>query len=866
MENFSKIYVRGLKHSPFFDEQCQPSGLGENFALKGAQYPFNYIASRWTNLNIQLDAEWSAEGTRVPYSCELVFDFDSINGITSFKEIRFEFPSFSNLKVIKIRIAPIGSPTDSILFKDFYRVNIPEDYNNVPLDIDGRFVFMSNIQNILKRNFTDFDFIYEGRNDQGQPSDKILVKGKNIGSNWNLTIVDNPPWMEKQNEVLSVDRYQDGLLRSYYSLLNNNIPDFNVLLDVKVRSRTLYDRNWSDADFIPEQNYTPITTLSIGFNSNGSYNFYLKELLNGAIGKSHLPNFTDFYDGWLELPTELNIEVFTGTGLIRVPEGLKLDFLVLDTKWDNLSEEYITDYLDVNYIERNDITFSEENVFLNDVKFRIYIDFTKRTYDDVGSQTIEWTDEFDYYTYTLTSSNQNLDNEVDFSSNNLSDIFSNLENHWVPYFISRLQITDPDIVYSFTNGRWNDKFGWFEMNLKSNASNLLKFILVTEPETIKIHWVELQIGTPKPTNILPYIATALSENSTAFYTIKTLNNYRWEDSNYFKEQYDYDWNSYLPNGIKCNEMEVVDVYYNVEKGYCSSAFISVMAFKRLIQNDEFPGGFENTNDVYLAPSRLIVDWNNGSTSFISEMSYFTDTKIISWVQLQSNKEAEVVYAENPGIYHRNFSNFILQYITHPNLVDEWGNDITAQSMRLNFDIVSPTIGELGFSNPFKFNLIPVRRNEVVNEFVYRSKLGGFSSLNIVGQPIEIIDGDVERYDRDFIFTNQTEYWNGVYQVIQSNGELNGNFKNIETAKRTNRTIYSIEFRTTDDREYKRLRDLVESESIYYRIYDNRNPVNFYFTEIFPTFKYEFNANEYILNIEWSFIGDETLNWDRYNRI
>jgi hypothetical protein len=331
-----------------------------------------------------------------------------------------------------------------------------------------------------------------------------------------------------------------------------------------------------------------------------------------------------------------------------------------------------------------------------------------------------------------------------------------------------------------------------------------------------------------------------------------LSNYPKFKTNYWRDNFSIVYEDPL---IDYSEAIEIDAYFNDVTNYCSTAMVSFFTFLRNIDNF----------DSYIGPSRAMKYLSDGTVEFAMPVRgqgyFFENTNVVGTVYLDSG-----LFNTPQGIFHHNAAELIREGGLGGWSSGRWynqrinDNPILTEYVLYNYNSLTryDNLHSIPMTYPVKINLIPVAQGQRVNEFVYRSSLGGFCSLNIVGDPVEEVTNKTTRTVSTQATIDNTVYNNGDVDVIQLYGQYYTHAVNSFNIDSNDVDVkYKLEYRTQNKDQYQKLKDLVESESIYYRIYDKRNPETYKYVEVDCKFDYNYEGNDYTLGIEFKFMGDES---------
>jgi hypothetical protein len=801
--------------------------------FSGSNYNFDFITSRYADTVLQLQASGSLVNPGT-YTGDIAFDYSGIAAMTtgSFVSIKVETPQ----KTVDVRFGNYASlPT----FRDYYIVPRPTEITVVGVAGNStEEIFSNSIAGILQRELPAY------RIESTSPSGSIIVSAINPGGTQNALITATDA-TGSASSIVTVNN-TTALFEAYDDQCIDVYGDFNVAMDIDASvSNGLGD----------SQRF--LATLLKSYNKSHTYVFNARDVLNKMLPAYNLLDQKDgninngsltILNGQIEPTPEVNLVLKMIANELEYSENIEFKLRVIDGKWTTLSDNRLFDYFHDKMLNI-DPAQDESESFI-----RFYVDIsTPFTGSDI---TVEYSNVAGATFLFTATTGSTADEKVNYTQN-LTGILNDISTDYLSYVNNEFitQLGESGMRISVRSAELSSTFGYVEFHVFTptgdNDTNLIDFSnTVTAPageDLIRVY--------PQATIALPNTQTGwVSE--TDYQVKRLLNNYRTEDSpNYFQNVYQYtDWT--FDNGLleKLNETEVIDVYVNSNGNYASSAFISFPTLWPGSKLGEDVG--VETLSTRLSLSRVLIQNENGNEYFstILQGQIFEDFNVIATPILDDE-----FLNRTEGIAHINIAPYV---INSDVLVSPYqfpnGSEILNTSLTFNVDLVvtNTLTYRVPLTTPVKLNIIRVAENERVHELAYKTSLGGFSSLSFVGDMTEVLENEVETSTREQFTTDNTIYNDGDNTITTLYAQYFNHYIASRTVESNDTTAkYRLQYRTSNKQEYQRLRDLVESEKIYYRLYDRENaPGQYIWAEISATFSYDYSGIDYTLDIEFEFLN------------
>lgn len=833
---FRQSFKTLMTGNPLIDNYQVEGDTTIRTAVTGSLYDFDFVASRHSDVILQLEASGSRESVG-NYNASAEFDITGINAMTAGQFVSFKVQTPS--KTVDIRF---GNYTTTPTFRDFYLVPRPSAITVVGSSgITASEVFCKTIVGILQKELPEYAVDYLPLGDG-----TVEITAIHPGGLYNATITAVDALGAPSSLVTIVST--DALIEAYDAQCVDVYGDFNIAIEVDADSNS----------YLTDIQTRYLATQVKGYNKSHKYVFNVKDILNKMLPVYNLLDQKDassfsgggtfLLNGQIEPVADVTLKVKMVSNELEYDEGIEIKLKVIDGKWSTLQDVIVFDYLHDKMLPIDNTQDESESII------RVYADIS--TPFDGNTYTLNYSTENDISFVIATSNTTSADETINFAQN-IDGILSDLAVSYLNYMIDVYEANGEfGMRINSRQVKLSNTFGYVEFHLftaiGNNDTTLINFDAVTGASGVDAANPYLRVYPQ--TGIIPN--TQLEWPSTTEYRPRRLlNNYRTSPSNYFQDVYDYnDWSD--NDKTRFNVLEEVDVYFDGASSYMSSAFASFFTLWPGITIDDT----RDTVQTTLGISRALIETQEG-------YSYFVTVDPIQFEATFSVVGTPILDDENinrtPGICHFNISALVrtVSGVLNDVYYNEVGSLVPskARSITLNFDAlyVPPGLPQsrVPLTTAIKLNMIPVESTETVHEFVYKSSLGGFSSFSFVGDLVENISSEVTTSTREQETLDNTVYNNGDVTVNQFTAQYFSHFVNSRTVEENNtEATYSLTYRTSNKEEYRRLRDMVESERIYYRLTDKNNIGQYIWAEVQASFKYELTGTDYTLGIEFTFLN------------
>jgi hypothetical protein len=634
----------------------------------------------------------------------------------------------------------------------------------------------------------------------------VTLIQKNLGSLYNVYFVGTTVHVESINpgdkfniEIIDLAMVSQSTVTFTTELavpytVSDNFDNFKINLDLyKIEG---YDWQFNDSQHTTKYNNKGmeyVGNLSIPYDLDNKYVFTLGDIIENSKNRFKLFGSDAFYSFAYYDPNAFY--KFSVSSYNAIPEEEFFSTNVFRGKFNLFDKR--TEQLS-NFMHQFNIGMgaSENNGSRKYMSFRLYLDMiedldpTKVTdgdyywdiYTDTASYIIRLGD-----TYSPGS------NVIDASSNDCSTILQNMKDHLDDYVIPDIMtnIIGSDLQCSIKS--YSSNYGYIQVNVMLNNSEIdtIKEIFLSST------YGEAAKGGYQKGNELYWRGY---QNDVIGQTFYFLNNYR-------REKFDieaFDYNNRAFNTDK--PYQVIDSYYKIDdNGELSYFSYTPISFFNNVQYNNFDGSTQW--QLFVGVVKIRLDYEDGTFDerYIDDMSSGYN-RVLNRIDPFStvNPNHIVTYIFNTMPDTNNFD--IIKYTNGaPTRLKSFQT-----SLCLRYRKESETGGDrdnnydIAFTNPVKVNMNYIEDSVDVIEFVYKNHLGGWDVLSIPQKRL-----DKTNSTKDILTSNKSlgESSNN-YTILTSDFSVD----NVEVQSTNN-----VKFYTSDLDYYRRLKDLVDSDTVFVRI-------------------------------------------------
>lgn len=824
MSQFKKQIVKTLLTGQQFidNHQVDNDSTLREYQAPGPQYDFDWLTSNNADFHNQYQSADLPEVLPGKYFAEIGFDETTLNGMTGPASVQMTVGPRTAKAVVNGTAAPFSTALQ--LLK-------PNEYEATATATGMEQLLDSAIAHFRK---TFPDYIIE------RSGSSMIVTARFEGTFYNATWTFTGPTgaielvLESANDNQRWDQ-------QYYATTG----DYSVVLDVEKQSDS----------FEPTSVRLNLVSLTQSFNDLNSYRFNLKGLFNKMHRKQPMINqvYVDpvslgSYEGiipaYVEPFNQYLISTFSQTGISKQDEDLSMTVRVFDAKWDTLSDERLFDYIPKNRM----IAPTPGADTLYQIRLRYTFDFRTAIPDTEIIYAQLNRPDASQIIFQGSPSFTSSGFEVQLTTN-IADLLDEMRNSYYDYLKD-----GPFDGYNSTTStpvQVNSQYGYIDFVF------VMPVELKTEISSFDINanpWVKITYSTgpgiqnPQSWSLNPSVEFGPDGQFITWQPVKLLSSYREVPTQFWQ----------LQNGAAASvstTAKVVDVYYTDR--WMSSAWVSMFCLH--------PGwtvaGTPDHLLTGLSMSQMRITHQSGLVSWDNRGAEGDDNPRSIFAAIVENIcfDSEVSGQLTPGIIQFNWAahvgwGWLSPYFASGDLPEE---------IEFTLDYLV-SIGLEQFRIPatqsIRLRMHQLLPGEAVHEFAFKGRLGGMSSLTVVDQRRESIKTDTTLRSATQEFDSET-YFNTEDGFLIQNSDLSQySYKpyfELDSVEGTG--TYEVEYRTTDLDEAVQLRDLAESDAVYYRQQLPSDPIGrqpFVWIPVMPQVEWKITeAREYSVMIRWQLMSD-----------